>query len=219
MPDQWQLLRTGAGAAAWNMAVDEALLIHAERPVLRLYSWAEAAATFGYFQPFEEACAATALRPLIRRCTGGGVVPHDADWTYSLVIPRGHAWYRLPAVESYRRLHQWVADSIGEGARLAECCDSEGTGRCFVGFERHDVLWQGRKIAGAAQRRNRSGLLIQGSIRPPEGMERAEWEERLLKCAPAGVRWASHELDPAMQDEAERLVATKYGNPEYNRRR
>ncbi len=97
------------------MALDEALLEAAARlgrPVLRFYGWTEPAATFGYFQKYAEVERATLLRPLIRRPTGGGIVPHDADWTYSLVFPPDHEWHSLKAEESYRRVHEWIQVGI-----------------------------------------------------------------------------------------------------------
>jgi hypothetical protein len=111
-PRSWLLLVSGPGEPAFNMALDEALLVTAPergRPVLRLYGWSAPAATFGYFQRHAEVARLTALRPLIRRPTGGGLVPHDADWTYSLAFPVGHEWHSLRADESYRRIHEWNA--------------------------------------------------------------------------------------------------------------
>src|SRR5690349_5464521 len=99
----WKILDTGEGDGAWNMALDEALLEAAATiggPVMRFYGWTEPAATFGYFQKFEEIAAWTTLRPLIRRPTGGGLVTHDADWTYSVIIPPGTDWYAAKALES-----------------------------------------------------------------------------------------------------------------------
>ena len=78
--NSWLLINSGKGAAAFNMALDEALLENVSRlgkPVLRFYGWTEPAATFGYFQQFSEVERATPLRPLIRRPTGGGIVPHE----------------------------------------------------------------------------------------------------------------------------------------------
>ncbi|MGP8020338.1 MAG: biotin/lipoate A/B protein ligase family protein, partial [Limisphaerales bacterium] len=109
------ILNSGKCGAALNMALDEALLeavARLQKPVLRFYGWTEPAATFGYFQKFAEVERATLLRPLIRRPTGGGIVPHDADWTYSLVFPPGHEWHSLKAEESYRRVHEWIHDAF-----------------------------------------------------------------------------------------------------------
>src|SRR5258707_5016539 len=94
----WLLLNSGRCDAAFNMALDEALLEAMPRlnhPVLRFYGWTEPAASFGYFQKYSEVQQLTPLRPLLRRPTGGGIVPHVADWTYSLVWPAGHPWYSL----------------------------------------------------------------------------------------------------------------------------
>src|SRR5688572_17048998 len=109
--EQWWLVQSGPGSGSWNMALDEALLISIADlggPLLRFYSWTEPAATFGYSQKFSEVESQTRLRPLIRRPTGGGIVPHDCDWTYSVIFPPQHFWYSLKALESYRRLHEWI---------------------------------------------------------------------------------------------------------------
>src|SRR5436190_8342495 len=111
MSEPWLLLPFALRAPADNMALDEALLEFAATlgaPVLRFYGWTEAAATFGYFQKFADVQCMTKLRPLVRRPTGGGLVPHDADWTYSLIFPPADSWYRLKALQSYQRLHQWL---------------------------------------------------------------------------------------------------------------
>src|SRR5262245_9747143 len=150
--DAWLLLQSGLRPAAVNMAVDEALLAAAMelgRPLLRFYSWNEAAATFGYFQRYAEIERLTKLRPLIRRPTGGGLVPHEADWTYSLIFPPSHSWYALKAVQSYQRVHEWIQATFiqaGIAAELSSGRRAELPGQCFAGAERFDVLWQDRKI-------------------------------------------------------------------------
>ena len=131
--------------------------------------------------------AATYLRPLIRRPTGGGIVPHDADWTYSAVFPPGHEWHSLKAEESYRRIHDWLRLAFAElkmETELAPCCKKSAPGQCFAGHEKFDLLWHGKKIAGAAQRRNKLGLLIQGSVQPPVQLPvAADWEKAMRTVA------------------------------------
>src|SRR5438093_10095368 len=187
----WFLLRTGGRTADENMAVDELLLKSTSTtPVLRFYSWSEPAASFGYFQKYKEIERLTQLRPLVRRPTGGGLVPHDRDWTYSLVFPPTSAWYGLKAVESYQRVHAWIQKAFVEAGVRAELAPKAFPGRsgqCFVGAEQFDVLWKDHKIAGAAQRRTKQGLLIQGSIRPPPDTTRGDWEKAFLEVA--SVRW------------------------------
>jgi len=229
MAEQWQFVDTGEGRPAWNMAFDEALMEcvnEQARPILRFYSWSIPAATFGYFQKYDDVAAMTPLRPLIRRPTGGGVVPHENDWTYSLAIPPGHEWHRIRAEESYRRLHEWVAEALriaGEEAGLAEGCESAGPGHCFVGAEKHDVLVQGRKAAGAAQRRNKLGLLIQGSVQADAmTATRSEWESAMQAAALKQFGVLSFDDAPgldATEARARELEEEKYIRDEHNRRR
>jgi len=225
--ETWFLLRSGCRDAAWNMALDEALHRAApelQRPVLRLYGWTEPAATFGYSQRYLDLERLTPLRPLIRRSTGGGLVPHDRDWTYTLVFPPGHSWYPLRARASYERTHTWLSaafEQLGYRTQLAPET-IPGAGQCFVGAEQFDLLFRGAKIAGAAQRRNRSGLLIQGSVQPPAAApSRAAWEESL--CAVAAdrwaVRWESLDIAGALETTADSLATAKYATDAHNRRR
>ncbi len=224
----WLLLDSGARDPAFNMALDEALLEFAPQhgaPVLRFYGWTQPAASFGYFQHIVEIEPATTLRPLVRRPTGGGLVPHDADWTYSVVIPPSHAWYELRATESYERMHLWIQGSftrLGLATELAPCCRKEIAGQCFAGFEKSDVLRLGRKIAGAAQRRAKSGLLIQGSVQQqPREVTRARWQQAMLERAETacGARWSDLPVNDELGRMTEELRATKYSQDAHNRRR
>jgi len=227
--DPWFLLNSGPTEPALNMALDEALLEHAAtlgRPVLRFYGWTEPAATFGYFQRHADIAALTPLRPLIRRPTGGGLVPHDADWTYAVIVPPGHPWYALKAVESYRRMHEWLRaafNSLGIKTELAPCCDQTGPGRCFGGgWEQHDLLLKGRKLAGAAQRRNKLGLLIQGSVQPvPAGVERANWEAAMQRSGTKvwSMSWAALFPDSELKMRVDELCTAKFQQSAYNQRR
>jgi lipoate-protein ligase A len=226
MNPRWLVINSGVGAPDFNMALDEALLLAMPRlnsPALRLYGWTEAAATFGYFQRYDEVENATLLRPLIRRPTGGGLVPHDADWTYSFVFPTGHEWYALKAIESYRAAHTWVAAALAHmnvSTELAIASHKTLPGQCFSGHERFDVLWNGRKIAGAAQRRTRDGLLIQGSIQPPPlGLQRSVWESAMTGADTGSRGWEPWTPDRELLDRAGSLAAQKYSQVAYNRKR
>lgn len=210
------------------MALDEALLETAPalaRPVLRFYSWTEAAASFGYFQKHAEIEKMTLLRPLVRRPTGGGLVPHDADWTYSLICPPQDPWYALRATESYQRVHEWIQAAflrLGITAELAPCSRKSLPGQCFVGHEKSDVLWHDRKIAGAAQRRTRHGLLIQGSVQPPPiKLARADWEQAMCDVTRLshGIEWQHLQTTPALTVRMTELIEKTYSQSGYNQRR
>jgi lipoate-protein ligase A len=232
---KWLLLNSGASDAAFNMAVDEILLETASQsgtPLLRLYGWKQPAATFGYFQKYTEVELATPLRPLIRRPTGGGIVPHDADWTYSFVAPPDHEWHSLAAIESYRRMHAWIQSAFARlkiQTELAPFCRKPANensksgipGACFIGHEKFDLLWHGKKIAGAAQRRNKSGLLIQGSVQPPVPLARGDWENAMVEAARKdfGIEWKSWSPDEDFRTRVESLAAEKFSQESFNRKR
>jgi lipoate-protein ligase A len=218
-------MESGAGEAALNMATDESLLTAMPRlqtPALRFYGWTESAASFGYFQKFSEIERATLLRPLVRRPTGGGLVPHDADWTYSLAFPTNHEWYSTSAIESYRRVHEWIQAAFAElkiATELADCCRKSEPGQCFVGHEKFDVLWQGKKIAGAAQRRSKLGLLIQGSVQPPPlKLNRADWQAAMqhVGAQKFSAQWLEWNPDSELSAQVAELVREKYSQKSYN---
>ncbi len=223
----WLVLDSGVGPPAWNMALDEALMEHAKLagvPTLRFYGWSEPAATFGYFQKYSEVEQMTPLRPLLRRPTGGGLVPHDHDWTYSVIIPPGDPWYELSAVQSYERVHRWIALSLARfnlQTSLSVKSWKDAPGQCFAGAERFDLLKGGRKIAGAAQRRSKQGLLIQGSLQPvPPEIGRRQWQDSMLLTSPCdGVKWTPMELPELTRVRAEAIKVGKYSQSDYNRKR
>jgi lipoate-protein ligase A len=222
------VLHSVANNSAYNMACDEALLEAMPRlgtALLRFYSWTEPAASFGYFQKISDVERMTSLRPLVRRSTAGGVVPHDADWTYSLVFPTVHEWYSLTAIQSYERVHRWIQSAFAElniATELASQRRKGEAGQCFIGYEKFDVLWHGEKIAGAAQRRTRDGLLIQGSVQPPPiRLRRGDWEKAMQEIAADanGVEWSNFIPDKLLNERIGYLAAQKYSQAGYSRKR
>jgi lipoate-protein ligase A len=83
-------------------------------------------------------------------------------------------------------------------------------------------MWHGRKIAGAAQRRTRRGLLIQGSVQPPPiGLNRDNWETAMRETAQTGfsVEWEEMAINSRLRNLVNELRAEKYGQPSYTQKR
>lgn len=152
-----------------NMAVDEWLLESCrDMPVLRVYRWTERWGSLGYFGGIDAARAAFPGLEWVRRWTGGGLVDHRDDWTYTLVVPVTEPMARWKGAESYREVHEALARVLAtEGSPAMLSTGDEGTGAaaCFANPVEHDVTdGSGEKLAGAGQRRTRHGLLHQGSV-------------------------------------------------------
>ena len=169
---------------SWNMALDEALLHRAATgapPVLRFYEWQEPTLSLGYFQRYSDrGChSRSAGCAVVRRATGGGAILHDRELTYSCVLPPGHPLGRRPP-DLYNSIHVSIIAVLAEfglTAKLVGCsspsADSAGCGTrnqdtepflCFARRTPGDVLLDGWKIAGSAQRRQRGAVLQHGSI-------------------------------------------------------
>jgi lipoate-protein ligase A len=168
LPLPWRLLEHGAASPARNMAVDEALLREVQAPVLRLYGWDVPAVSLGYFQP---AALVPEGRPFVRRYTGGGLVDHAHDVTYTVVLPRAYPWMQLSAPESYEQIHLGVQAALAACGITSELTPTASTAEseaCFQKPVRFDIVAADAKLSGAAQRRTREGLLHQGSILLPD---------------------------------------------------
>ncbi len=86
---------------------------------------------------------------------------------------------------------------------------------CFANAVTADVLVRGRKIAGAAQRRTRAGLLHQGSIQFADLPSAFPHEFAAALCPD----FAPLALPPEVIDRARELTASKYGNAEWLQQR
>lgn len=161
----------GPRSGAENMAVDQLLM---ERvgglPLLRVYQWSEPTVSFGYFLPLTDAMGAFPGGELtyVRRWTGGGVVDHRVDVTYTLVVPRNHCLATSHGKESYGVIHSALAEALqglGRDVRLINADTGDGAAACFANPVAYDLAdASGGKIAGAGQRRTKYGLLHQGSV-------------------------------------------------------
>ena len=148
------------------MAIDEWLTVTGEIPVLRSYRWTPGWGSFGYFVKVADLNGEG--MKWVRRWTGGGIVDHRDDWTYTLFVPRGHDLAEERGGGSYRSIHSALVTALndyGTQAKLAGPLPPAAGGECFVQPVEHDILdSSGRKIAGAGQRRTSKGLLHQGSV-------------------------------------------------------
>src|SRR5262249_46117847 len=219
-------------SAAINMAIDEALLKSVTEPIIRFYHWQSPALSFGYFGRFANVASYEGERDLVRRWTGGGIVLHGEDLTYSIAIPVSDPAFAESSISIYEKIHLSLCETLSEtgqravvagvgdpGPNSATVATSTGISdagyNCFANPVRADVMIDGRKVAGAAQRRTRRGLLQQGSIQGIElGHDRTE---QFAQALSAGCRERS--ADEEILKLARELTQQKYGTENWLRKR
>lgn len=156
------------------MAVDEALLESfqdGDKAVLRLYGW-ENALSLGRFSKLQDTLNPDLLEaagiPYVRRMSGGGVLVHGGDLSYSLIVPRKSA-QEAGVKEHYRHLCRFLIrlyEGLGHQSGFAgECGISlSRSDICLAGNEAYDIVIEGKKMGGNAQRHTRHALLQHGTI-------------------------------------------------------
>ena len=231
-------------SAAMNMAIDEALLESVAAPSIRFYRWYSPALSFGYFGKFSDVEIYKTKRDVVRRWTGGGIVFHGEDLTYSLVIPASDPNFAKSSMVVYEAIHRALADALSEIGKHAIVAGGSPSCRsshrraddpdppnaamvarragiidagysCFTNPVRADVMIDGRKVAGAAQRRTRRGLLHQGSIQNIN-LHNA-LANRFAHALSANC--SEREINEEMLDRAQDLAQRKYGTSAWLRKR
>jgi lipoate-protein ligase A len=229
-----------------NMAADEAMLeTAAERGIasLRFYTWMKPTLTLGYFQPAAvcEQHPNLSSLPWVRRSTGGAGIVHHRELTYAFALPPGIAWKSAESwICRFHRLVQGALEDVGVASRLVVCGEEQKFGEvlCFLHQTPGDLLLDGSKVAGSAQRKLRGAILQHGSLllRRSEfapilpGMEdlagrdlftpqelAEQLTERFAKNTAAAIEpgnWSAEERDRIPEIEAQ-----KYANPEWNAKR
>ncbi|EKD81733.1 MAG: hypothetical protein ACD_39C01662G0001 [uncultured bacterium] len=176
---------------AMNMAIDELLAgsiaNNSGIVYLRFYQWNPATLSFGYNQKIDRLINIDAARnsglDLVRRMSGGKMVFHNLEYTFSLGLPaefietqigRGKPFLEMfmlavsPLVESLKRM--------GVPARFASSRDmhhSSNSLHCYATAAGHSIYADNRKLVGAAGVFRQNCLTVHGSIpvtatHPPE---------------------------------------------------
>lgn len=226
------------------MAVDEALLLHATQPTLRLYGWHPHAVSLGYFQSWADFADLPAGTPIVRRLTGGGAIHHGDEITFALAVDA--EVLKGTVADSYRVLHDAALTALHHHGIA---CHRVATGEppsarpdhrwCFRTAGRDDVVTTRGKLLGSAQRRlrrSRDRILHHGSLvvsRPAltsfvgavrdavPAVDPDHLRDSLVAALAAalGLPTASGTLTDGERAAAERLMTDRYANPAFLRAR
>jgi lipoyl(octanoyl) transferase len=175
----WRLLLTHPARGAWNMAVDEAILEHAQagrgesKPTLRLYAWKPACLSLGHAQPFSDVDVSRLKErgwEVVRRMTGGRAILHTDELTYSVIAPNDEPRVEGSVLESYNRLAQALSFAVKHLELPVELKEGKADGNetpnpiCFEVPSTYEITVDGKKLVGSAQARKKEGVLQHGSL-------------------------------------------------------
>src|SRR5262245_3543118 len=177
----WKLIIDGAMDGSHNMAVDATLLSEVEqsespRTVVRFYGWIIPTISLGRSQHVDKAvdidyCRANGI-DIVHRPTGGRAVLHDDELTYA-VVSNDMDSFGDTIYGNYKRVSEALClayNRLGVPAVLApetRKLSARANGAdppCFLSPSRYELVVEGRKIAGSAQRRLRRSFLQHGSM-------------------------------------------------------
>jgi lipoate-protein ligase A len=243
MSNVCRLLPSQIASGPWNMAADEALLGSAMAGIasLRFYQWTAPTLSLGYFQPSDPTRSYPGVANLdwLRRPTGGAALVHHHELTYALALPVGNEWQPKGGVWLHE-MHAILQDALQTLGVITRLCTEEqklGEVLCFLHHTPADVLIEGHKIAGSAQRKRHGALLQHGSVllrqseHTPElpgvheltdsSLSFPTMQDAIIEALQTKVAW---HMEPTDWTNAEReaitgLIASRYENAAWNSKR
>ncbi len=177
----WKILDTGVNSAQKNMDIDAALLSQIrpnDPPLLHFYDWEQSSGTYGYFLNIKKFLDLEKARSkglcLARRPTGGGIIFHFCDLVFSAIVPSTCPGFSPCTIDNYRFINNYVRKAVEMFFHTSQIpallprdpspSALPSSHFCMAKPTIYDVMIGGKKIAGAAQRRQKQGYLHQGSI-------------------------------------------------------
>ncbi len=174
------IIHSKTASAQKQMETDEKIFKELDPsglPVLRHYDWERDSITYGVFAKPNELFNYKGIEKynidLARRITGGGATLHFLDLAFSFFLPKKHPNFSENTLENYAWVNSLVAKALSKWLPEEDLlyAQKEDTSKpadplffCMAKLTQYDVLYKGKKIAGAAQRRKANGLLHHGSI-------------------------------------------------------
>jgi lipoate-protein ligase A len=197
-PSAWGLALEGPLSGEENMRRDweafEAQQDPRSVPAVRLYRWGEPTVSYGRLQSREaaEAFASGFGARVVQRPTGGGMVFHQSDLSFSIVWRRDHPALPPCIKNVYRLFHEAIANEFRSLGMEVSLHQTEGPrrtfpGACYQEFSQDDILWNGQKLVGGALRVTSWGRLYQGNLKILPSLASYQWTDRLVNAFAAGV--------------------------------
>jgi lipoate-protein ligase A len=194
----WKLCNSGKKSAFMHMQRDEFLLKNLgfeNAPVLHFYEWENDAATYGHFIQPEKFLKLDQVKikklELAKRPTGGGIVFHMKDLAFSVLLPASHPGFSLNTLNNYAYINNIVKQAILKFRGLQPDILSLSTEHsaethpqasyfCMAKPTQYDVILNGLKVGGGAERLTKYGLLHQGTI--ALGLPSDDYLKDVLQC-------------------------------------
>lgn len=196
-PGVWRLVTGSAASGAWNMSIDEAILISAGRkeflPTMRLYAWQPPCLSLGYAQPVKNVNLSSLTTygwDLVRRPTGGRAILHIDELTYAVIAPNNEPRLTGGVLESYQHLSEAILlalmvlgiEAQSKAKPLPAPTQPTGFGDkvdqnpvCFEMPSNYEITVNGKKLVGSAQARKNDGILQHGSLPLYGDLSRISW--------------------------------------------
>ncbi len=172
-----KIIDTNSSSAEENMQKDYHLLKNLnELSMLHFYGWENDSATYGHFTKVEDFIdlekAKRKSLDLAKRPTGGGIIFHIWDFAFSVLVSKDHPKFSFNPLDNYKLINRIVVEAISEFLDLdykiikddTSYSNSNFKSFCMARPTKYDILFNDKKIVGAAQRKTKKGFLHQGSI-------------------------------------------------------
>lgn len=178
---QWRLIVNKPANGAWNMAVDESILMAVGRsevpPTLRLYAWQPACLSLGYAQSASDVDLKRLHShgwDIVRRPTGGSAILHTDELTYSIIGSYEVALLKGSLLDSYFAIAKCLLAGlemmdINASIEPSDICVSQannehGKAICFENPSKFEISFNHKKLIGSAQARRKEGILQHGTL-------------------------------------------------------